>query len=720
MYIRTNNYDTSLANTFRYCELKSQSKVPAHAEWQNENMQYDEAIALFNIQQSNIGLLLGQKSNIIDIDCDCREAVIIAKSLISGHLASYFRSSTSGHFLIRCDGGKTLQLCDDDGTIIELRGDGSQTMIPPSVHPDGQQLAFSEWNSNADTCNYADLYKVVHQIGALSLLLKKWQKGKRHQLSLCLAGLCQSIGLTYDEAFNVVELLCSVTYDEEKQNRINNVKHTYQKPIYSNLGYNGLSQLINKSFADKVASWLRIGFGVVDDKPQLPSNDNELTRLTMVANLEEVTEAKLSELYASQLKNRALYCFSDKHWYLWDGFRWQKDEQRQILLLTKSFVRLAAKTALNNLGRDVVNRILSFETANRMENLEKLAKPELAVHITEFDSNIMQLCVKNGVIDLNTGQLIKSSPSMLHSKMAGVSYDQNAKCPSFMQFLSDIFNRDQELIKYIQKVIGYMLTGSTKEQCMFMLLGGGANGKSTLVNLLTILLGDYAVNTPAGTLMVSTTNGIGDDVVRLAGARLITAQETENGQRFAEAKIKSLTGGDQVTGRPLYGVHVSFKPVGKIVLATNNRPEIRGTDEGIWRRIREIPFNRQFKESEQDKQLMSKLVKELPGILNWAIEGCLNWQSEGLIAPKAVSASGSEYRSEMDTVAGFLRDECRTEPTDKHRVSSLYEQYINWCKAQGKQHLTIIQFGKSLVSQGFKKERDRFGWYWLGLTTYSI
>ena len=254
----------------------------------------------------------------------------------------------------------------------------------------------------------------------------------------------------------------------------------------------------------------------------------------------------------------------------------------------------------------------------------------------------------------------------------------------------------------------------------FMLLGGGANGKSTLVNILTKLLGDYAVNTPTSTLMASVTNGVGDDLVRMAGARLITAQETENGQRFAEAKIKSLTGGDEVTGRPLYGVHVSFKPVGKIVLATNNRPEIRGADEGIWRRIREIPFNRQFKEVEQDKQLMSHLVKELPGILNWAIEGCLKWQSEGLTAPEAVMDSGADYRSEMDTVAGFISDECYTEPTARHGVGSLYEQYTGWCKAQGKQPRTIIQFGKSLSAQGYEKKKDSSGWYWVGLTTYAI
>lgn len=711
----------NLETSFRYCELKQQSKVPAQSDWPNEDKTFDDAISAYKAQQSNIGLLLGCKSNIIDIDCDCQEAVTIGGHLIKGHLTSFFRSGKSGHYFMRCEGGKTIQLRDNEGgVIIELRADGAQTMVPPSVHPDGQILAFSEWNKDASTYEYDDIHRLVHRIGALSLLLRHWQQGSRHYMSQYFAGLCQSLGLPYDSAYDIVELLCGVSHDEEKKSRLNNVKHTYQRPEHANLGYEGFAQLHGKDFADKVSDWLKIGFGLSVSMPQLPSNDNVLTRLNNIANVEEVTEAKLAELYASQLKNKALYCFSDKHWYLWDGNRWKKDEQRQLLLLTKGFVRLAAQAALDGHGRDIVTRILSFETANKLENLEKLAKPELAVRITDFDTNTMQLCVENGVLDLKTGKLLQPQPSMLHSKMAGVAYAEKAACPRFIRFLEDIFEGDKDLIEYVQKVAGYTLTGSTEEQSIFMLLGGGANGKSTLVNILTKLLGDYAVNTPTSTLMAAVHTGVGDDLVRIAGARLITAHESENGQRFAEAKIKSITGGDDVTGRPLYGVHISFKPVGKLVLATNNRPEVSGSDEGIWRRIREIPFNRQFKEEEQDKQLMSHLVKELPGILNWAIEGCLKWQAEGLVAPEAVKSSGREYRSEMDTVAGFINEECFMEPTSRVGVGTLYEQYASWCKAQGKQPRTIIQFGKVLTSQGYDKKRDSSGWYWIGLTTYSI
>ena len=446
------------------------------------------------------------------------------------------------------------------------------------------------------------------------------------------------------------------------------------------------------------------------------SHDGALADLRIMRRPENVTEANLAEVFAAYLQGKALYCFDDKHWYLWNSQRWQKDKQNRIILKAEAFVRQATKMAIDAGESDIARRILGFLSAQKLDNLVKLAKPRLAVNLTDFDSDPMQLCVGNGVIDLATGKLLEPNPAMRHSKMAGVSYDAQASCPRFMQFLTDIFPDDPELLEYVQKVAGYALTGSTKEQCLFMLLGGGANGKSTLVSLLTKLMGDYAANTAASTLMASSNNQLGDDLIRLAGARLVTAAETEHGQRFAEAKIKSFTGGDMISARPLYGEWVDFIPVGKILLTTNNRPEIRGSDDGIWRRIREIPFNRQFTEAEQDKELMTTLTQELPGILNWAIEGCLRWQSEGLIAPQSVTASVTEYRTEMDTVCSFVAEECIIAPHERIQVGSLYQQYSNWCRSSSKQPQTKVQFGKSLTDQGYKQMRDSNGRYWQGLS----
>ena len=450
------------------------------------------------------------------------------------------------------------------------------------------------------------------------------------------------------------------------------------------------------------------------------AHNGAIADMRLIRRPENVTEANLADVFADQLKDKAVFCFEDKHWYLWNGERWQKDKQKQILLRAAEFVREVVKLAVDAGEPDIARRVLGFLSAQKLENLEKLAKPQLAIQLTDFDADPMQICVGNGVIDLVTGKLLKPEPSMHHSKMAGVDYDAYAKCPRFMQFLADIFPDDQDLLDYVQKLAGYTLTGSTKEQCLFMLLGGGANGKSTLVNLLTKLMGDYAANTAASTLMASNSNHLGDDLIRLAGARLVTAAETEHGQRFAEAKIKSFTGGDMISARPLYGEWVDFTPVGKILLTTNNRPEIRGSDDGIWRRIREVPFNRQFTEAEQDKELMATLTKELPGILNWAIEGCLRWQSDGLTAPASVTASVSEYRSEMDTVVSFIADECIVAAHERMPVASLYEQYVSWCRSSGKHPRSKVQFGKALSNQGYEQLRDSTGRYWQGLSISII
>jgi len=206
------------------------------------------------------------------------------------------------------------------------------------------------------------------------------------------------------------------------------------------------------------------------------AHNGDIVDMRLIRRPENVTEANLADAFAMQLKGKAVFCFDDKHWYLWNGERWQRDKQKQMLLRSAEFVREIAKLAVDYDEPDIARRVLGFLSAQKLENLEKLAKPRLGIHLTDFDAHPMQLCVENGVIDLATGKLLDPEPSMHHSKMAGVAYDAYANCPRFMQFLKDIFPDDPELLEYVQKVAGYTLTGSTKEQCLFMLLGGGANG----------------------------------------------------------------------------------------------------------------------------------------------------------------------------------------------------------------------------------------------------
>jgi putative DNA primase/helicase len=274
---------------------------------------------------------------------------------------------------------------------------------------------------------------------------------------------------------------------------------------------------------------------------------------------------------------------------------------------------------------------------------------------------------------------------------------------------------DAELVRFVQKAVGYSLTGSTEEQCLFMLYGTGANGKSTLLQTVSGLLGDYARQTRTETLLVQRGDGVRNDLARLQGARFVSAVEVEGGRRLAEALVKQLTGGDRIAARFLYGEHFEFRPAFKLWLAVNHRPSVQGTDHAIWRRIRLLPFTVTIPEAEQDKRLMEKLQAELPGILRWAVEGCLVWQQEGLKPPKAVQQAIGEYRAEMDVLAAFIEQCCTLGPQQKVGTSTLYAEYGAWCTEMGETAMTQKALAGTLKERGCTSGRTKAERFWSGI-----
>jgi putative DNA primase/helicase len=274
---------------------------------------------------------------------------------------------------------------------------------------------------------------------------------------------------------------------------------------------------------------------------------------------------------------------------------------------------------------------------------------------------------------------------------------------------------DKELIDFLKTAIGWSLTGVVFDHALFILHGVGANGKSTFLNTISRMLGDYAHHTPTETLMSKDRYSIPADLARLKGARFVTAIEAEKGNKLAEALIKQMTGGDPITARFLYGNFFQFKPEFKLFLATNHKPNIAGGDHAIWRRIRLIPFNVVIPEKLQDKELPQKLENELPGILNWAIEGCREWQEKGLQTPKKVKATTAEYRDELDTIKTFI-DEClRKSLRSETKASALYDRYKRWCEANGEFIHSQKVLGLRLTDRGHIRRKKRDGWYWSGL-----
>jgi len=331
------------------------------------------------------------------------------------------------------------------------------------------------------------------------------------------------------------------------------------------------------------------------------------------------------------------------------------------------------------------------------------SEPGIPVGVDEIDADPWLLVVENGTLDLRTGTLREGRREDMITKMAPVKFDPEAKCPTWERFLMRIMGNNMALIDFLQKAVGYSLTGDTREQCLMLLYGDGFNGKSTFINAISALLGEYAAGTPTESLMAKQgDSGINNDIARLKGARFVSAIETEDGKRFSESLIKQLTGGDRVVARFLHKEFFEFMPVFKLWLAVNHKPGIRGTDYAIWRRIRMVPFTVQIPETEREGDLGDRLKDELSGILNWALDGLALWLETGLKPPEEVKIATQEYRSEMDTLGKFLEECCIL--SDKFEVStkSLYEAYKAWCEASGEYKITKKMLGIRLSERGIR------------------
>jgi len=311
--------------------------------------------------------------------------------------------------------------------------------------------------------------------------------------------------------------------------------------------------------------------------------------------------------------------------------------------------------------------------------------------------------VANGTLDLRTGELRPPRREDLITKASPAGFDPAATCPQWLAFLDRIMQGNAELIGFLQRAAGYSLTGNTSERAFFICHGTGANGKSTFLDVLKTLLGDYATTTAAETIMLKRYNAIPSDVASLKGARLVVAIETEQGQALAEILVKSLTGGtDEIAARMMYKDWFSFRPTFKLWLGTNHRPEITGTDNAIWDRIRLIPFDVTIPAAEQDRGLAEKLKAELDGILAWAVAGCLDWQRGGLRPPELVKAATAEYRAEMDALAAFLDEICLVAKYASVTSTDLYKAYNDWAKATAEKPLTSKAFSARMKERGYK------------------
>lgn len=411
---------------------------------------------------------------------------------------------------------------------------------------------------------------------------------------------------------------------------------------------------------------------------------------------------------------------SEIGWMLWDGKRWTVDNKKEIERIAAKVLRGLYKS--ENEAEEKWARYC--EKRNIRMNSIKDLMPLVPGEREEFDKHDYLFNVQNGVVNLKTGELLPHDRKLHLTKIANVEFDKDAECPNWLNFLDSIFMGDKELQEYMQRLIGYSLTGDISEQIMMFLVGGGSNGKSTFINTIKDLLGDYGKQAKSDTFIKKKETGANNDISRLVGARFVSAIESEEGERLSESFVKQITGGEPVLARFLRQEFFEFIPNFKVFFTTNHKPIIGGLDEGIWRRVKLIPFNLNLPSHLRDKKLPEKLSMEMSGILNWAIEGCMKWQKDGLKEPKVVAAATGNYKEDMDILGPYLGECCYIDKLDsnlKIEAKDLYKDYLDYCYKSGETSVKNRAFYRMLETKGFERKRGSKNKYYIyGITLVSM
>lgn len=427
-----------------------------------------------------------------------------------------------------------------------------------------------------------------------------------------------------------------------------------------------------------------------------------------------------AERFYDKFAESVKFNYTNKGWMYYDTRRWRNDDTGMINRLCDEVVEAIKEEAHLYADDEDVEKTFLKHIKNSRSNRAKTSMVKELQHRApilpnQLDTDSMAFNTPNGVLNLRNGELINHEPHLYISKISTTEYTETADCPEWTKFLDDIFAGDPELIRYIQKAIGYSLTGSTAEQCAFFCYGTGRNGKSTFLDAISEIIGDYATNIQPETLMIKQgQQGANSDIARLKGARFVTTVEPNEGVRLNEGLVKQLTGGDKVTARHLYGNEFEFTPEFKLWMGTNHKPIIRGTDIGIWRRIHLIPFTVQIPTGKVDRQLKYKLKAEYPAILKWMVDGSLMWQREGLELPKVIQQAVKEYQSEMDVIAGFIEDKMEISEESEESAANLYQSYICWAEENNQYKMSSTKFGTEF-SKKFEKIKRKNGAYYIGI-----
>ena len=603
-------------------------KIPAVLAWQKVASKDPKKIAeLFSVKHTGIGMVTGKASMITVIDLDTKNNGFQTLENLGLELPATVTVNTptgGKHYYFQYDGRlKTTSSLFHALSGVDIRNDSGQVIMPESIHPNGGKYEF-ESDQGLGEIPLARIPEdfIDAALGNKEEIKKKFvlpkviDNGQRNETLFKFASQLRFKGLEKEQ---ILEELRTVNSER-------------CKPPYDD------NELV--PIAESACKY---------EKGEEPLSDDEVI----------YSDIYNAEVFTEMMGGKIRWCRDYGGWFIYNGKIWENDGNDQIkkygIAVSKEIAQRMRSLSRKANFKSNLTKIHSDAGINSMVSC---AKAFLGCLVENFDNKEYLFNCENGTFDLNTNVFIDFKPDDLLTRKSNVVYDPHAKAPRWNQFLEEVFLGDQELIKYMQRVIGYSMTASTREHCMFILYGHGRNGKNIFTEAIAGVLGDYALNCPSSMFVQKQNPGIPNDVARLKGARFVSASETNMNVNMDEELIKQLTGNKIITARFLNKEYFDFEATFKIFLATNHKPNIRGTDTGIWSRINMIPFNLTVTPDKDDKNLAQKLLAEQSGIFNWMIEGYNQWRENGLKPPAVVREATQTYRDEEDDIGQFIKAEC--------------------------------------------------------------
>lgn len=650
---------------------------------------------------ANLAIAMGRQSGVMTLDLDSQAAIDEARTL--GVPRTWvFKTGKGEQHVFRYPKlraglyiANAVQIADG----MDVRSDGGYSVVPPSRHISGKTYTWVVDTTEplADVPEWLyDRLVIKNETAAvedneINETVEPKTEGGRNDYLFRFGASLRAKSLTYDELVPVLRARnnarCQPPLPDEE------VLQIAESVIKYKAGATGAGAAKTKEIEEKI--------GPIDDLPEI----------FLTASL---TDAGNAECFVAKFKDDFRFCRLaasqsklSKGFFHWTGIYWAEDTWHETTSAAVAVAEARAKIAPQAPVKE--DRVSLFRHAQSSLNLPKIdaaitlvgRDPHVRLSPSDWDRDDWKLGVVNGTINLRTGEFQEPDRLDYITRIASVMYDEEATCPLWEKTISEIFEDNPEIVPYFQRALGYCLTGSVKEHVMWFWYGGGANGKSTIINLWSSLLGDFAGATTFATFDTQKQNAMNDDLAGLRGKRFVTATEGSQGRKLAEEKIKAVSSGDMIRCRFLFNDYFEYRPTYKVVLATNHMPEVVGTDEGIWRRIHLIPFNQTFGEDRRDKELEGKLRKELPGMLNWGLKGLRSYQElGGLMPPPVVVRSTAELRASSDMFRQWFEEQLEPSPDDTLRMSEAYTSYRLYMKSSGENPLPKSVWQRQMKMMG--------------------